>query len=359
MPQKKVYEGSINYLQVLDEKGNVDKGLEKKTGLNKKDLEMIYRYLIITRVFDDRALKLQRQGRLLTYAPCLGEEAISVGSAYALNKDDWVVPSYREQGMYAVMGVPLKYIFMYFMGFEEGNALPEQFNITPISVPVATHLPHAVGIGMALNFKGNKKVVITYTGDGGTSEGDFYEALNFAGVFNVPVIFIVRNNQWAISVPRNKQTIAETLAQKGIAAGIRCVQVDGNDVLGMYLASKEAVNIARKGGGPTLIEAVSYRLGVHTTADDPTRYRSQKEVDEWKKKDPIERFKKYLEAKKILDEKSEAKILEAAEAEVDNAVNEAEAYRTNYRNMFRFVYKKMPEEIEDQVKYLEMFLRGG
>lgn len=359
MTIKTIFRNKVDYVQVLNEKGVPDRKIERKIALKKDELKFIYRSLILTRVFDDRAVKLQRQGRLLTYAPCLGEEAITVGSAYALKKDDWVVPSYREQGMYIVRGLPLKYVLMYFMGFEEGNATPEEFNITPFSIPVATHFPHAVGIGMAMNYLNKKNVVMTYTGDGGTSEGDFYEALNFGGVFNVPVVFIVRNNQWAISVPRKKQTRAETLAQKGIAAGINHVQVDGNDVLAMYYASKNAVDRARKGGGPTLIEAVSYRMSMHTTADDPTRYRSQKEVDAWKKRDPILRFRRYLERKKIWNEKFEKSVQQWAIDEVDEAVKEAEASRTSYKNMFKYVYDEMPTELKEQMEYLGKFTEEG
>ncbi len=356
MPTKTVYRGSIDYIQILDEKGRIDRKFEKKLGLTKKQLLVMYGALVKTRMFDDKALKLQRQGRLLTYAPSSGEEAITVGSAYALKKDDWVVPAYREQGMYIVMGVPLKYLLTYFMGLEEGNNLPKEFNITPTAIPVSTHLPHAVGIGMALNYNGGKKVVITYTGDGGTSEGDFYEALNFAGVYRAPVIFVVRNNQWAISVPRKRQTAAETIAQKGLAAGIRCVQVDGNDALGVYYVTRDAVERAREGGGPTLIEAITYRMGVHTTADDPTRYRSEKDVELWKKKDPIERLRKYLEARKILNKRIEANIANEAEVEIDNAIKEAEAAKTNYTNMFKYVYKNMPNELEEQMEYLNGFV---
>ncbi len=358
MAIKAVFKGSVDYVQILNERGVADKKLESKIKLKKSELEFLYKSLVLTRVFDDKAVKLQRQGRLLTYAPCLGEEAISVGSAYALKKGDWVVPSYREQGMYVVRGLPLKYVLMYFMGLEEGNNTPEEFNITPFSIPVATHFPHAAGIGMAMNYLKKKNVVMAYTGDGGTSEGDFYEALNFAGVFNAPVVFVVRNNQWAISVPRKKQTKAETLAQKGIAAGINYAQVDGNDVLAVYYVCKNAADRARKGGGPTLIEAVSYRMSLHTTADDPTRYRTQKEVDAWKQKDPISRFRQYLKKKKIWNERFEKRVQQWAEDEVDEAVRLAESCKTNYKNMFKHVYKEMPEELREQMGYLASFVEG-
>jgi pyruvate dehydrogenase E1 component alpha subunit len=356
MVVKRVYSGSVNFVQIVDEKGRVDKKLERELRVSRKDLEFLYKAMVTTRVLDEKALNLQRQGRMLTYAPCKGEEAISVGSAFALKKDDWIVPSYREQGMYVTMGVPLKYFMMYFMGFEEGNNLPPEFNITPICVPVATHSLHAVGIGMALKYKDENKVVMTYTGDGGSSEGDFYEALNFAGVYKAPVVFIVRNNQWAISVPRKRQTAAETIAQKGIAAGIRCVQVDGNDVLSVLYAAREAVERARKGEGPTLIEAISYRLGMHTTADDPTRYVPKEELEQWMKKEPVERFRKYLKAKRIWNKKWEERVKREAIRTVEQAVEEAEAMRTDYTNMFRNVYKRMPEELAEQEEYLKKFV---
>jgi pyruvate dehydrogenase E1 component alpha subunit len=357
MVVKKAYSGSVDYIQILDEDGKVDKALEKELGLKKEQLESLYRSMVTTRVLDEKAVNLQRQGRLLTYAPAKGEEAIAVGSAFTLKKDDWVLPSYREQGMYIVMGVPFKYQLMYFMGFEEGNSLPKGFNITPTCIPVATHFPHAVGIGMAIKYKGENKVVMAYTGDGGSSEGDFYEALNFAGVYKAPVVFIVRNNQWAISVHRKNQTAAKTIAQKGIAAGINCVQVDGNDALAVYYASKKAVERARNGEGPTLIEAVSYRMGMHTTADDPTRYMPNVELEEWAKKDPIERFRKYLKVKRIWSEALEKKIRKQAVQEIDHAIQEAEAFKTDYTHMFKHVYRKMPAELEEQMEYLGGFVR--
>ncbi|MEM4332339.1 MAG: pyruvate dehydrogenase (acetyl-transferring) E1 component subunit alpha [Candidatus Micrarchaeia archaeon] len=357
---KKVFSAGVDYIQVLDENGKADKALEKelvKDGLKKEHLIALYRYMVTARVLDEKAINLQRQGRLLTYAPCKGEEAISVGTSFALNKDDWVVPSYREQGMYVTRGVPLKYFMMYFMGFEEGNHLPDEFNITPVCVPVATHFPHAAGIGIALRYKGENKVVMTYTGDGGTSEGDFYEAINFAGVYNAPVVFVIRNNQWAISVPRKKQTAAKTIAQKGIAAGINCMQADGNDVLAMYYTAKKAVERARKGDGPTLIEAVSYRMSMHTTADDPKRYMPEEEIEAWKKKDPIERFRKYLKAKRILNEALEKRILKQANTDVEHAVEEAEAFRTDYTHMFKSVYERIPAELEEQMEEAGRFAR--
>ncbi|MCX8199853.1 MAG: pyruvate dehydrogenase (acetyl-transferring) E1 component subunit alpha [Candidatus Micrarchaeota archaeon] len=360
MAVKKVFSGSVDYIQVLDENGAVDKALEKELlrgGLGREQLIGLYRCMVTARVLDEKAINLQRQGRMLTYAPCRGEEAITVGTSFALRKDDWVVPAYREQGMYIVMGVPLKYFLMYFMGFEEGNHLPREFNITPVCVPVATHFLHAAGIGMAMKHKGENKVVMTYTGDGGSSEGDFYEALNFAGVYGAPVVFVVRNNQWAISVPRKKQTAAKTIAQKGIAAGIRCVQADGNDVLAMYYTAKIAVDAARKGEGPTLIEAVSYRMGMHTTADDPKRYMPEDEIEMWKKKDPIERFRKYLKAKRIWNEVLEKKIIKQAAVEVEHAVEEAEAFRSDYTHMFKNVYARMPAELEEQLEDAGRFAR--
>lgn len=357
MGVKRAYSGNVDYVQVVDESGRVDKALEKELQLKKGQLESLYRAMVTARVLDEKAINLQRQGRMLTYAPCRGEEAICVGSAFALRKDDWVVPSYREQGMYIVMGVPLKYLLMYFMGLEEGNCLPKEFNITPICVPVATHFPHAAGIGMALRYRDDGKVVMAYTGDGGSSEGDFYEALNFAGVYKAPVVFVVRNNQWAISVPRKRQTAAKTIAQKGIAAGISCIQVDGNDVLSVLYAARKAVERARKGEGATLIEAVAYRLGMHTTADDPTRYMPKAELEEWEKKEPIERFRRYLKAKRVWSETFEKNVRKRAIAEVERAVEEAEAVRTDCTHMFKDVYKKMPNELEEQLGYLKGFVR--
>jgi len=239
---------------------------------------------------------------------------------------------------------------LFYNGFEEGNRKPEKFNNTPISIIVGSQYLHAVGIGYAIKYRGEKDTaVITFGGDGSTSQGDFHEALNFAGVWQAPVVFIVQNNQWAISVPRHQQTHSRTLAQKAVAYDIPAMQVDGNDPLAMWVASKEALDRARSGGGPTLIEAVTYRLMMHTTADDPTKYRKQEEVDAWKIKDPLIRFQKYLAAKAIWDEHKQAALEAEVKAEVDRAVNEFEAVKDlPPESCFDYVFGTKHDVIEEQ-----------
>jgi len=357
MVQKKVYEGSVDYLQILDEKGNVDKKLEPK--LSPELLKKMFELMLLTRAYDDKSVKLQRQGRMGTYAPILGQEAVGVGAALALRKEDWALPTYRETQVYIAKGVPLEKIFMYWKGIEEGMSFPEGTNCFPFAIPIATHLPHAVGIAFALKRAKKKQVMLTFIGDGGTSQGDFHESLNFAGVWQVPLVVVIVNNQWAISVPRSEQSHSKTLAQKALAYGIQCVQVDGNDVIAVYKAVSEAVESAREGKGPTLIEAVTYRMSMHTTADDPTKYRSQKEVDYWKMRDPIDRFRKYLQRKKLWTKDYEAKALERFAKEIDDAVAAMEAYKGDPHDMFRYVYSEMNDNLREQMAEMESAYNPG
>jgi pyruvate dehydrogenase E1 component alpha subunit len=298
---------------------------------------------------DQRSLSLQRQGRMGTYPPVSGQEAAQVGSAYALGKDDWVFPSFRETGVLYLKGVPLKNIFLYWMGSEEGQKVPPDVQVFPVAVPVGTHPLHAVGAGWAAKLQGEKTCTIAYFGDGATSEGDFHEAMNFAGVFKTPTVFVCYDNQYAISVPRSRQTAAATIAQKAIAYGFPGVLVDGNDVLAVYAAVSEAVGRARAGGGPTLIEAYTYRLADHTTSDDATKYRDGGEVAAWEKKDPIERFRSFLESKGVWDEAFEQNVRESAAAAVEKAVAEAEAMPpASLEDLFAFTYASMPPGLREQ-----------
>jgi pyruvate dehydrogenase E1 component alpha subunit len=264
--------------------------------------------MLLGRRLDERMVRLQRQGRIGTFAPIKGQEASQVGSVALLRPTDWMVPSFRETAAMLWRGWTIEQILLFFAGrLEGGRPGPGQRDL-PVCIPVATQLPHAVGLAYAAVYKGEDAVVMAYCGDGATSEGDFHEALNFAGVWHVPVVFVVQNNQWAISVPLKKQTHSRTLAQKALAYGIPGVQVDGNDLLAVYAASREGVTRARDGNGPTLIECVTYRLGVHTTADDPTRYRSDEEVAAWERKDPLTRLRAYLEKKNLLEADVEASV---------------------------------------------------
>jgi len=337
----------VEYLSILDEQGRVDQDLEPK--LDADALLRLYRTMVLTRRVDERAIALQRQGRMGTYGPTRGQEAAHIGPAFVLGPDDWAVQSFRETGMNLLRGWPIENIFLFWGGYEEGNVPPEGINDTPIAVPVASQLLHGAGVAWGMKIRKQPHVVLTFTGDGGTSEGDFHEALNFAGVYDLPVVFVIQNNQWAISHPRTRQTRSETLAQKALAYGFDGVQVDGNDILATYAAAREAVERARSGGGPTLIEAVTYRLGVHTTADDPTKYRASEEVEQWEKRDPLLRFTKYLRGKGVLDDGLSAEIEQDIGEQVRRGVEAYEASQdVDPLDAFAFVYERLPAELAAQ-----------
>jgi len=260
-----------------------------------------------------------------TYPQNKGQEAAAVGTALALNPGkDWVVPSYRENAALFMMGLPMHYVLQYWMGDERGSQIPEGVKMTPLSVPIGTHMLHATGIGYAEKVRGTGNVVATYFGDGATSEGDFHEAMNFASVMKSPVIFVNQNNSWAISVPRAKQMASETVAQKALAYGMPTVRVDGNDIFAVKYAMDDAVARARKGDGPSFIECVTYRLGDHTTADDARRYRDPAEVEAWIARDPLIRTRKYLEARKLWDQSKDDTLQERAKTIVKEVVATAE-----------------------------------
>ncbi len=344
---------SVEWLQVLDAEGNVDTSLEP--ALDNKTLEKFYRTMVLTRLFDDKALKLQRQGRMLTFGSCLGHEGCQIGSAFALEPEDWFFPYFREHGVQIARGIPMKFIYIYWMGSEDANMNLPPKNFT-VAIPVATQIPHAVGAAWAAKIRKQNIAVAVYLGDGATSEGDFHEGMNFAGVFKTPTVFICENNQYAISLPREKQTASKTLAQKALAYGFEGIQVDGNDALAVYSATKAALQKAKSGGGPTLIECFTYRLGAHTTSDDPTKYRQNAEVEEWRKKDPIKRFRLYLEKKGIWSQGYEEKLIKDCTAEVEKAVEEAEAYAPLIENMFKYVYAEITPGLKEQMDELKSFI---
>jgi pyruvate dehydrogenase E1 component alpha subunit len=342
--------------QVLDEKGRVKD--DWKTELDDSELKKIYVLMAYTRAADLKAFKLQRQGRMGTFAPSLGHEACQVGPAFALQKDDWVVPYFRDLGTYITLGFPLKNYYLYWMGNEEGMRIPAGLNIFTLSVPVGSQLPHAVGFALALKYKKRAGAVLTSFGDGATSEGDFSEALNFAGVMRTPNVFICYNNQYAISTPVSRQTAATTIAQKAVAFGFDGIQVDGNDVLAMHAVAGEALAKARSGGGPTLIEAYTYRMGNHTTSDDASRYRTEQEVKEWAGRDPIERFKTYLQTRGLWDDAFDAQVQKDAEGMINAAVEKAESTAPpSIEDLFNYTYKKMHPDLEEQLEELRNFLK--
>ena len=333
----------IDYLSILDSDGALDDALDPR--IPPDELKRMYRGMLLARRLDERMVKLQRQGRIGTFAPLKGQEAAQIGSVATLTPRDWMVPSFRETAAMLWRGWPIEKMLMFFAGYlEGGQPAPEQRDL-PITIPVATQLPHAVGLAYAAQYKDDDAVVMAYFGDGATSEGDFHEAANFAGVWHVPVVFVCQNNQWAISVPLKKQTHSRTIAQKALAYGFPGIQVDGNDLFAVYAATREAVARARAGEGPTLIECVTYRLGVHTTADDPTKYRSDDEVKAWEKKDPLTRLVPYLERKGLLTPGLDAEV----DAEIAAAVERFEATPPpDPLTIFDHVYAERPSSLEAQ-----------
>jgi pyruvate dehydrogenase E1 component alpha subunit len=351
MPRKKINipNFKVEYLSILNEKGELDKKLEPK--IPDDLLVKLHRAMLLARRFDERLLSLQRQGRIGTFAPITGQEAAQLGAVALLRPSDWFVPSFRETGAELWRGRSMESVILSFSGFSEGAHGKTESNNLPVAVPVASQVLHAVGLAWGIKYRQKDDVAITFLGDGGTSEGDFHEGLNFAGVYQVPAIFVCQNNQWAISVPRSKQTRSKTLAQKALAYGFPGIQVDGNDILAVYSAAEEALQRARSGGGPTMIECVTYRMMMHTTADDPKRYRTEKEVEAWKKRDPIIRFHNYMTAKGLLsDEKVEALEAEIKD-EIQAAVDRAEEIMKTAGDpldMFEHAYAEMPPHLVKQ-----------
>ena len=360
MPRERIQlPDAVEHLSILNEEGDLDAGLEPR--IEEDTLLRLHRTMLLARRFDERLLSLQRQGRIGTFAPVSGQEAAHLGAAAALRATDWMVPAFRETAAEIWRGRPLESVIVYFNGFNEGGAIASERNDMPIAVPVGSQVLHAAGIAWAMKYRGKDDVAMVFFGDGATSQGDFHEGLNFAGVFELPVVFVCQNNQWAISHPRSRQTRSKTLAQKALAYGITGIQVDGNDVLAVYAAAHEAVERARAGGGATFIECVTYRMAVHTTADDPKRYRSDEEVEKWRPKDPIERFRNYLIAKGLLTEEGaaavESEVLEQIQAAVDGA--EAQMKKTvDPLLMFDHLYAERHPDLEAQRDEFARTLNG-
>ncbi|MFW5937757.1 MAG: pyruvate dehydrogenase (acetyl-transferring) E1 component subunit alpha [Halanaeroarchaeum sp.] len=345
-------------VRILDRDGSLVDGAEEPDISDERLVEM-YRYMKVSRRFDQRAVSLQRQGRMGTYAPLSGQEGAQIGSALAMDDADWMFPSYREHGAALTRGLPLEKTLLYWMGNEEGNAIPDDVNLFTVAVPIASQIPHAVGAAWASKLKDeDDKSFLVYFGDGATSEGDFHEGMNFAGVFDTPNVFFCNNNQWAISLPRERQTASETIAQKAHAYGFEGVQVDGMDPLAVYAVTREAIRKAKNPTEdehrPTLIEAVQYRFGAHTTADDPTVYRDEEEVEEWKQKDPIPRLETYLLETGRLTEEDIAQIEDDVDEQVADAIDAAEAYpRPDPSEMFEDAYDEMPPRVREQLAAFE------
>ncbi|MCC6502819.1 MAG: pyruvate dehydrogenase (acetyl-transferring) E1 component subunit alpha [Deltaproteobacteria bacterium] len=349
MPMTTIETSETRYLQVINEKGEEDPSV--MPALFEADFRRFFETIVLARTFNQRALSLQREGRIGTYASIWGQEASQTGSALALSAEDWIFPSFRESGVLVARGYPMWMLYRYWAGDERGMSAPEGMNIFPMSVPVGTQIPHATGAAWAMKLKGHKKVAAVYFGDGGSSKGDFHEGLNFAGVFKAPCVFLCQNNQWAISVPRSSQTAAKTIAQKAFAYGFEGIQVDGNDVVAVYKAVKEASDKARSGGGPTLIECFTYRLDDHTTADDASRYRSGAEVEEWKAKEPLIRLRLFMEKKGWWTKEYEDAFMKKAQDTVDAEIKKAESYGApDPADMLKFTYKELSARQAKELK---------
>jgi 2-oxoisovalerate dehydrogenase E1 component alpha subunit len=338
----------IHYSRFLDPKGNALRPLPDFAA-DRAELIALYRAMVLARGFDAKAVALQRTGRLGTFPSALGQEAVAVGIAGAMRKEDVLLPSFREHGAQLWRGVSLVELFLFWGGDERGSDFAEAREDFPICVPVATHAPHAVGVALAFKLRREKRVAVCAFGDGATSKGDVAEALNIAGVWRLPLVFVINNNHWAISVPVGQQTAAETLAQKAIAAGIEGEQVDGNDVIAVREAVARAVAKARAGGGPHLIEALTYRLSDHTTADDARRYRSDSEVSPHWVEDPITRLRNHLVGSGLWAKADEERLLAEVSASVDKA---AEIYLATApqgpETIFDFTYETLPRDLAEQ-----------
>lgn len=331
--------------QILDEEGNL---VGKMPDLSAERLLELYRFMQLGRAFSNKIIALQRQGRATTFGSLIGQEATAVGLAAPLQAQDWMATSYREIASLIVKGFPLSTLIYMFRGLTPEN-YPSETHCLPFQIVIGTQMLHAVGLAMAAKIAGDPVVAVGVCGDGATSEGDFNEALNFAGVFQAPVVLVVQNNGWAISVPRHRQSAAPTFADRGAGFGLPSVLVDGNDILAVYDIMQQAVERARSGQGPTLVETLTYRLGAHTTADDPTRYREAAEVEAWRAKDPIARFHRFLMNRGLLTEEQDQQMSAAIEEQINEAVQAAEAMPPMAPDsFFDFMWADLPPRLQVQ-----------
>jgi len=345
MPITTAFKTEIPRVSILDEQGNFDEKLGKGL-IPDADLVKLYEAMFACRHLDGVAFRLQRSGRMGTYPQNMGQEATSLGAAYALNKNDWLVTCYRENCGLFWRGVPMEAILLHWMGDERGNAMPREHFATPIAVPIGTQMLHATGLAWAAKYRGEKQIACTFFGDGATSEGDFHEAANFAANLEIPVVFVCQNNFWAISVPGRIQCSAPTVAQRGIAYGMECLQVDGNDIFATVYAVRKAAERARKEGKPYFIEMVTYRLGDHTTADDAGRYRDKAEVEAWRSRDPLTRVRKHMERLKLWDDAKEKELVERTEKLVAAAVERAENIAAPHSaDFFNAMYQELSPDL--------------
>jgi pyruvate dehydrogenase E1 component alpha subunit len=338
----------IGYTKFLDPDGSACAPLPD-FARRPDDLIELYRDMVLTRTFDAKAVALQRTGRLGTYASSLGQEAVGAGIARAMRPEDVFLPSFREPAAMFIRGVRMSDVLLYWGGDERGSDYAGPREDFPICVPVGTHAPHAAGVALAMRVRGERRAALCALGDGATSKGDVYEAMNLAGVWQLPLVFVINNNQWAISVPRAKQTAARTLAQKAVAAGFPGEQVDGNDVIAVRHVVTRALETARAGGGPTLIEAVTYRLSDHTTVDDASRYRDDADVSAHWKEEPVARLRSHLVAEHGWEKQKEDALLAECAAAVETAAEEYLATPAEpVASMFDHLYAALPDALRAQ-----------
>ncbi len=351
----------IEYLQYLDADGKLVRKDLPEFAKNLDHMVELYKLMVSTRVFDTKSIALQRTGKLGTYASCLGHEAAHVGVGSSMRPEDVLAPSYREYGAQLYRGVQPRDVYMYWGGDERGNDYqkePARHDFA-WSVPIATQCLHAAGSALAFKIRGEKRVAVCMIGDGGSSKADFYGAINFAGARDLPLVAVIVNNQWAISVPRRIQSGAKTLAQKGIAAGLFCIQVDGNDIIAVRKAMEDALERARSGKGGSVLELVTYRLGDHTTADDARRYREADEVKDAWTREPIKRLRAYLESKKAWDEKKEEAWKHECDEWMDNEVNSyLETKAQPIEAIFDYTFAELPADLQKQ-RALALSLEKG
>lgn len=352
--------GSIEVIRVLDEQGEVVNS-DLEPNLPESELLRIYRGMVRSRRLDLRMLAMQRQGEMGTFAPGLGQEATQIGQVYPMTSRDWYAPSYRSIGAQVWRGWSMDQLLLLWAGYFEGFGIPEGVNDLPFSIVIGAHVPVATGVAMGIRNRKDDSVVVTNFGDGASSQGIVAESFNFAAVYKAPIIFIVESNGWAISTPIERQCGNPVLAARGVGFGLPAVRVDGNDVLGMIAACSCAIDHARRGAGPYLVEAVTYRMSLHTTADDPKVYRKEEEVKAWEGKCPIRRFENYLKARDLLDDEAIARLGEEIEQEV-LAARETFRQRAIARpkEIFDFVYEQLPADLQEQkAEYMERLKRKG
>jgi 2-oxoisovalerate dehydrogenase E1 component alpha subunit len=349
---------TVAYHRVLDPDGKLVQELPAFAKIP-ENLLTLYRNMVLLRTFDTKAIALQRTGKMGTYPSTLGQEAVSVGLGAVMHKDDVLCPAYREYGAQFQRGVKMSEIFAYWGGDERGNCYVDNTDDFPMAVPIGTQCLHAAGVAVAMKYRNEPRVAVSVCGDGATSQGDFYEAMNVAGVWKLPVVFLVQNNQWAISLSCGDQTAAETIAQKAIAAGFTGEQVDGNDIIAVHAVLERALEKARHGGGPTLIEAMTYRLHDHTTADDASRYRPAGELEKARAEEPLIRLRRYLMEQKLWSEAQEKEWQAKCAAEVEHAVEEyLKITPEPITAMFDYLYAELPEALFEQREDAERFLEG-